>query len=577
MGCQFSHFDAGELPKPCGNLSIKLKKSQDPGTQKPQGVYSQSLYIKDPHFSRPVATQIRHAPTIENEISATLKRFACDMPLGVVEERRLFVKFSKLLLERIMPPLMDIDVRTIDHALEKAAYSSARKAQLRQIRRDFAENSKDAFEVLSFLKKEGYMKAKHARGINSPSDLSKILLLALWQAVDKLTFENLPNSIKHTRPEERCEIMEQMLGEEAVAETDFSSMEAHHEREFIDLVHFWFEHMTKNLSGFNFQKLLTKKLMLGRHKIVFQHILVGLDERLMSGALWTSSSNTILNYCLMVYLHVRSTTNSNNMEDWLQAAKTYRGLVEGDDGISVATKAQKPIHDDLIRKLGLRLVMDYHNHFSEANFCGMSCDPNLKAVVKDPVEVLCKMFVLPPRYKNASEKTKKALLRGRALSYKHLFRDVPIVGPLCDHILYHTRSFTPRFDDDLIPYNLRGTRISNRYPESNVNENTRVLVQDLFKVSPKEQHDIESCFLRESPTIICDIKHLLPKDVLEYGIMFHTRTPAEFTAPPTEYPPELIRIRENGLKQQYFGKRAQAVEAQLEKVAFIDYTDPGVA
>lgn len=560
-----------ELPTPSKSLSIRIKRGgQDTSAPIVVGVYSNILCPVDRDLNVPL-TAIRYDSSVANEVSATIKRFGCDMPNGDNEERKKFFLFSTSLLESILEPIVDTDVHTLENALEDTSYSKTRKEQLINLVKHFDPQKELDVKVKSFIKDEGYLEMKYPRAINSPSDLTKAILLPLWKAVDEATFKKLPGTIKGTRPDQRYSLLDQMLGDEPVLETDFSSMEAHHEREFIDLIFWWFCFMTRNLENFGLQKQLTEKLMKGRHLIEFKNSRVSLDQRLMSGALWTSSSNTVLNYCLMNYIHSQTVYPDGDVQNLLQAAKSYRGMVEGDDGICVGQPAQDLQRRLIIDRLGLKLKFSYHNHHSEANFCGMTCDPCSKSVVKDPIGVLLKFFVLPRRYKTANERTKLALLRARAMSYKSLFPNAPIIGKMCDYVLYRTRSYIPRFDPDILPYFMKA-EVVKLSPEllvpSHPTDVSRMLVSDLFGVSRIAQIEIEAVFDDKNIDLKLNIKDHVCDDVLNYSVSCHTQDVSQYVTENEQFSAAMRKYLESDLRPLGLGKTSKRVEKNFKNGKF---------
>ena len=64
--------------------------------------------------------------------------------------------------------------------------------------------------------------------------------------------------------------------------------------------------MVRCLPGAKVLKDLVCYLMGARNECSFKHVHASVDERLMSGALWTSSANGMLNLLLSSYISART-------------------------------------------------------------------------------------------------------------------------------------------------------------------------------------------------------------------------------------------------------------------------------
>jgi len=305
--------------------------------------------------------------------------------------------------------------------------------------------------------------------------------------------------------------------------------------------------MIRNLSGIKHMKHLVAKLMLGRNDIDFRTCHVEVDQRLMSGAMWTSSANGVLNLMIMSYLSAKSSTDGdvNALSDW--ALHNFRGLVEGDDGIC----EHVGVSEELIAKMGLDLKFDVARDFTEANFCGITCDKESLVVIKDPIPVLRKFFVLPARYQNARRSVQLGLLRSRALSYAYNFHDCPVIGALVDRVLFETRSLKAIEARDVLSYHGCGIEEAQREKvwtnTANVSMSSRTIVERSFGLSVDRQIEIENC-LRAGQWEI-DLLDLCSKDQVKHALNFTTEDAAAWVAPPSDLP-DLIKkiLDEGGLK-----------------------------
>jgi hypothetical protein len=185
-------------------------------------------------------------------------------------------------------------------------------------------------------------------------------------------------------------------------------------------------------------KVMISQMVKGTNRTTFGDFQVEIKETLMSGMQWTSSANGVLNLCIMSFLTLKSRYPDATPEELIEKLDSFHGMFEGDDGLISCTRGE--LSQDLIRDMGLQLKMKYCDHFGDASFCGVVCDPVTLKVIYDPEKFLRKAFVLPPKLQHASTKTLTAYLRCKMLSYYHLFGDAPIVGPISKYICDQTRS-----------------------------------------------------------------------------------------------------------------------------------------
>lgn len=416
-----------------------------------------NFVVHDPWFKRPVLLPfIKDIHDMRNKIGAIIHRFGCKMPrfCGLVTSD--FVLFYRLLIQRLFIPLVDADIPSLIEWLEGCSYSLSRKDQLAKLRKLTAvlrtSGSKCHIDSESFLKTETYDKPKHARAINSYTDLLKTFFGPLFHAMDEKTFMATPNGqakdpldpgrffIKHTNPREWPKMLESYFGRLGVMGTDFTSFEAHHMKVLAGVVIYWMCHMVRTTSLSGPYKRLLSRLVLGCNKTKFDGIAATVDQRLMSGAMWTSSANGVLNLCIMSYLVSRS-QNANHtpqqLVDWVMT--DFKGKVEGDDGLC----ATAPVDDRLVKGLGLKLKFDYFPDYTKASFCGVVCDPVSMTVVKDPVKFLRGYFFVPWKFRE-SRKLSNAYLKAKSLSLKYNYNNSPVIGPLAHRVTQILSSVDPR-------------------------------------------------------------------------------------------------------------------------------------
>jgi predicted nucleic acid-binding Zn-ribbon protein len=282
-------------------------------------------------------------------------------------------------------------------------------------------------------------------------------------------------------------------------ETDFSSFEAHHRDGFAEIGRFWMMHMCRECGTNGFRRMVSRMLK-GTNTSVFKSITASVDERLMSGAMWTSSQNGVLNLLIMSYLNGRTmfpdvdpTSLAHNVDSF------FCGLVEGDDGIC----RDRRVDPSLISSLGIDLKFKTFKHFGDASFCGNVCDPFELRVVSDPIKVLKNFFVLPSKYRGSRETLCNAMLRAKALSYKYSLNDCPIIGPLCHSICNLTRSVSidsalTELEDHKRDLVRRSVLAKTWKDEPNITQRSRELVESHFGVSIAKQLEIEQIISQSS-------------------------------------------------------------------------------
>lgn len=480
--------------------------------------------------------------SLRNECAATTNRYACKMP---EPERKktmpLFVEFCQMMTQLLIPVgIIDEDVPTYEHALQHSNYSGTRINYLSKVRTNVAQISRKTCTVQSFLKEEVYDKPKNARAINSPSDDSKVLLTAICHAVDKLTFK-IKHFVKGTNPKTWMERIYAELGDNPVVATDFTAFESHHRGDFSYVIYYWFAHCTRSLTGSKHLRRLVKQLMLGTNVNKFKNCDVEIDQRLMSGALWTSSANGYLNLMIMMFL----SAPLGPVEDMVRHTQEhFAGFVEGDDGLC----KNKTLDEQRIKDLGLVLKPEPHSSCLGAGFCGIICDNSTMTPLKDPRSFLRKFFLHPRKYADASEKKKKTLIRAKALSNKYTFGNCPIIGAVCDWALRVTSSYDVRgMQDDLDRWHRDALLLALAEKPwkdtANPSDVMRVLVEENFNVSVADQLRIEESFKNSNEDVVeCDLRTIWNNTDLENLMTYVVDDLSKFVEPPLLHTPAIDAI-----------------------------------
>jgi hypothetical protein len=453
-------------------------------------------------------------------------------------------RFAKKFIKRKLPQITDLEVEDFEDWINNSNYPGPRRRYLLQLLREIKRIDSDVTDVEGFLKFEGYMKPKQARGINSYTDLSKCLLGRLIKAVDKKWF-SLPYFVKGSNPRSWPDELFKRFGLGSVLTTDFTSFEAHHRDKFAEIIAFAFEHTLEKITGFRYLKLMIKALVLGKNKIKFPICDILVLQRLMSGALWTSSANGLLNLIIMMYLYLKSKYPQVDGADLIDFIEEFVGLVEGDDGICANTG----MDDDLPSKISVILKWERHENYSTAGFCSIYCGVGSAFVVKDPLKILSSVGVHPMKYHGLRKSKLDALDRCWALSHAYAFPGCPILSSVCRWILDNTRTVDVscillKLDSRVHDHYIAGRQLmrQTRTPSDHygdlfvpVTDESRDVVSRVFDFDHALQLEIEKAFNTTERVVYVDLDKYVDKQMLHH-IYTHV------VNDPRVYPPPLCAI-----------------------------------
>lgn len=525
------------------------------------GVFS-PIRVEDPRFSQPLFVPFMANTNDPTCIAAAVHhRIGCQRPQVDKTEGARFRRFVSQMLRLWWPStLKDGDVKGYQAWLESTSYSGSRRAYFKKLHDEHMMTSERDVGVDAFIKNECYYEPKQPRAILSYSDNSKNIVGAVQEAVDHLTFSHR-NYVKYTDPKTWGQRLSDLFGSKHVIGTDFSSFEAHHEGVFAEVIHDWMVYMTASLTGISHYHEFVRRMVLGVNKIRFKTHYVWVMQRLMSGAMWTSSANGFLNLMIMSYLFSRHMPEAQQAE-W--AAANFVGLCEGDDGLTL----QFDVDYGVVAKLGLNLKFtpgkdDKPITYDQAGFCGIYCDPVTLESVRDPMKVLQKAFVHSQSYKDFSPKKLKALARNRALSTMYLCNDNPILGELCHWICRRTSGI--QVDEREKPYLYKiDKEVWKQRPV--VSDTSRMLVERNFGVSVHEQLELEDLFRNANTDVIYhDMTQFtqVTKDMIRYALDFVADSES-WTAPRQIVPDEIRAVVDGvGVRPKCKAMVVRRVDAHL--------------
>lgn len=471
-----------------------------------------------------------------NKVAACVHRFGTKMPRPA-QGAKDFVDFARNFILFHFESLKPEELLTLDEWLEKTDYTQVRKEELRKLRRSHNHLTEKDLVSKSFIKDEVYNEVKQPRAINSPSDLTKAFVGPLFYSIDKKTFAT-KWFVKGTNPKLWPALLAELFGDEKVTSTDFSSFEAHHSGIFAYIVYFWALHMCRNVCSNNMKRLVAR-MMLGTNVTKFKGVSATILQRLMSGSMWTSSANSVLNLIISAYLNARSSDPLAPAIYLAQNIHLYlRGKFEGDDGIYNYV----PINPALITQLGIVYKPDVFEHYSQASFCGVVCDPKSLCVITDPIKALRKFPCLNPDM-GTTPKRRAALIRAKALSMLCVYEQCPILSVLAKRVIelvgYVNIDWVMSVTDSYNRGILQEAKSVNWRREIVIDGNTRFMMQEKFGVTIADQIKIESQ-IKASDSLEFQIDLSAFQKKIDFDFSYRFISPFKFEDWCTPPPPPLL-------------------------------------
>lgn len=495
-------------------------------------------------------------------ISGFEHRVGRTMPkLGI--ESQDFIVYAKTLI-RVKFPFVDPEaVKGLVETLDATAYPGKRKRYFIKQRLALTHFSQTHVKSMQgFLKDEEHETYKEPRCILHPEDDIQADLLPLQHAVDDALFTDIYLSkwfVKHSDPTTWPQRLKDLFGDDPVVETDFKSMEAHHREIYSEILVYWIMHMLRRVPFTNRFRRELVAIVRGYKICNFDSlgVRVQLKERLMSGSLWTSSANSVLNFLLNSYMTLRTMYPDLESSELVSHLDEFRGIFEGDDGLFV----DKGIDLSKFGGLGLDLTFEKKERFNLAHFCQIVCDDQTLEIVPNPMRILRKFFALPKTYISSKDVRCRTYLRAKAESYKYLYPNAPVIGPMCDWILSVTSGLDTRtteidvwrdFRDKAREKILVGDKMVRRmFIPAKVQEGARIVMEKVHKLSHERQLELESAFnkARLSNSYVVDWDQTGAATPLDYEhFHLHFTDSKDGTVRPQEvlrkgYSPKLIKIK----------------------------------
>jgi len=432
-------------------------------------------------------------------IAGARKRFLRKPPVAETVLMKEFRRFVRYRCRKEFTPLSsDVDV-SVEQWLSHTIYPDWRRKEL-QVQWDGVASMWDPdkshryFRCSSFMKDEDYPTYKHARAINSRSDVFKCAVGPIFKLIEEQVYRH-EAFIKHVPVADRPDYIMALLHREGAKyfATDYTAFESLFTRELMEACEFeLYAYMTKYLpSGGEFMRLV-REVLGGLNLCVFKDFRVMVEATRMSGEMCTSLGNGFSNLMLMQFMCKKL------------GCKKVRGVVEGDDGLFTMV-GTPPTAEDFAR-LGLIIKAEVHDTISTASFCGLVFDPEDRINVTDPRKVLASFGWTSRRYARARTSKLSYLLRCKALSLAFQYPGCPIIAELglygvrvTEKVKHKGVSFTDFINrkgefDSYKTGQLLAAMKHGSIPRKEPLWNTRCLVERLYGIPCEVQVQIETYF-----------------------------------------------------------------------------------
>jgi hypothetical protein len=425
---------------------------------------------------------MNHGSTME---AGVRKRFLHKPPLINVPMMDKIKDFTINFCKNELKPL-DPNVDTsVEYWLKTCNYPKWRKDELAELwkLRSGQLNKKD-FRVKSFIKDETYPEYKHARGINSRSDMFKCAVGPIFHLIEKEVFK-LPYFIKKIPVSERPEFIRRQLERIGAryGAADYTAFEAHFSRLVMESIEFiLYDFMTSLLPEHTSFMKLIRKVLAGTNVCIFKYLTVICEATRMSGEMCTSLGNGFANLILLKFI-------------FHEMQREVALVVEGDDSAFRIDGIPPTVED--FKNLGFTIKLELYENLNEVSFCGLVFDTKYNVVVTDVRDALSTFGWASSSYCSVKENRLLQLLRCKSLSYAHQYPGCPILGALAQYGLRCTRSINVKYfienERSLSLWDREQLRSAlsslgnGKVPYRNPPYETRILVSNLYGITPCQQ------------------------------------------------------------------------------------------
>lgn len=391
---------------------------------------------------------IQHA---ETSLLGVCKRIACEMPSidsALLEE---FLQFCAVINEEkfkhcIIQPEEDLSLKTF---LDTTDYTEKRKAKLTRAYEEYLTPLLRHLAVLSFSKREPYLKYNPARGIYSRSDYIKAYIGPYTQNIGRKMFKG-SMFIKNIPVEDRAKFLfdKYNIPGLKLSSNDFTSYEATFVQQIMRIELQFYEFCLQLLPEQQYLMQIFMRTKQGISTMTFKNFVARLRAKRYSGEMDTSSMNSYFNYVLIMFLLFKSMEHTKNPKKAIVSVANVRSFLskvveptlEGDDSLIAHFKK---LNETILTRLGAIAKLETHDSAFDASFCGLLFDPVALDLIYNPFKFLMKFGYTSDRYLHSNNKTKLALIRAKALSFLFVFKACPIISPYCQKMLTLTTSVGP--------------------------------------------------------------------------------------------------------------------------------------
>lgn len=419
--------------------------------------------------------------------------------------------------------------------LAQTNYQQWRKDELIKIHDDYVdllerndEGELRHFKVKLFMKAETYMEFKNGRGIYAREDVAKVVFGPYFKEIEKLVYydpatdQGIKHFIKHVPVDKRADFIMEEVYMEAFRSvcTDYSSLEAHFDPDFMDSCEFvLYEHMLRKTQYGSVILEIMREVLLGVNKIFGNGVRARILGRRMSGEMNTSLGNGWTNLMLFSMWHIEAGGSF----------QTLRGVIEGDDGLFCIPVEMKLPTETFFSEWGCLIKIIIVDDISTASFCGLIFDQDERKIIADPFKILGNFGYTSNRYALCRKSKLNSLLRAKAMSALVQYDGCPIISVLAKKILELTRSYDVRSviakerDEWRRGKLIYGMQNYKMYTDTVVGMKTRLLFENMYGIPVAVQISIEnsiSNMTEISPLRFPELLSLFPRDCLDYYEQF---------------------------------------------------------
>lgn len=427
---------------------------------------------------------------VESKLYGAAKRVCRKMPRRTRKHKYGLTRFVKRWLSKNLTPLDPSVAIGFEVWLQQTNYTLSRKDELRKAYYSdlLGPFHKLVTQVKGFIKEENYGEYKAPRWIKSRSDTFKCYYGPAVRAIEHEVFKN-KHFIKYVSDQDRVQYMIDNVyrpGKKYVV-TDYSAFEAHFNNELMTCCEFaLYDYMLSKHPAHDEFMTMCYQVVGKKNHIVSKNFQFKVQAR-MSGEMSTSLGNGFTNLMLMLYL---CQAVGNDIE-------VVSGVVEGDDGLFVVDIPPSEKH---FKECGLIIKLEVFHDMNHASFCGIVFDEVDMQQLADPFRHLLSFGWGRRQYLQSADKTKRALLRAKSLSFLAQFPSCPVITELAKYGERVTRDITfykmvrtlSRSHMSLYEKDMIMSRIHKKVRCLPVGMRSRLLVADKFGFPVDLQLKVES-------------------------------------------------------------------------------------